>query len=333
MTDDVLLSVIIISRNIEKYIGKCIESVLDSSEHIENKEVILVDSASTDNTLEIARRYPIKIVRTDYSAPLSASAGRYIGFLYAKGRYLHFQDGDSILDKNWFKNSLPFIEKNPGIAGVTGFITQEEYDNFVVKRWIKASERQKVGEIEYYEEDVLIRRSVLENVGAFNPWLRAMEEGELSYRMLNAGFKLYRLQCKMSHHLGGENENLFTFLQRKVASSFAVGKSLRYSLKNKKIFWGHVRDSKFIVLFSVAVAMMLISSIPAFMLGSFMLFHTSVVLVLITYLWVAIERRDTSASLSHIFTITLLWPFLISGFLRPPKKPSEYPTKAAIIKS
>lgn len=109
--DKLFLSIVIISRNEERFIRRSIESVLEASEYIENKEIILVDSASIDGTLEIAQRYPIKIIRIDNSAPLSPAAGRHIGFLYSKGEYIHFQDGDSILDKEWFKNSIPFLEK------------------------------------------------------------------------------------------------------------------------------------------------------------------------------------------------------------------------------
>ncbi len=331
--DKTLLSIVIISRNEEKFIGGCIESVLEASKDIENKEIVLVDSASTDGTLEIARRYPIKIIQINNSAPLSAAGGRYIGFLHSRGEYIHFQDGDSILYKEWFKNSLPFLERNPDVAGVVGFITQEGYDNFTVKNWIKVSKEERAGEIQWYYADILIKRDVLEKVGSFNPWLRMSEEGELSYRILNAGFRLYRLPYKMCHHLDGENENFYTMIREKIISAIAVGQILRYSLKEKRIVVWHVRDFKFIFLMAFASLPMSLSLGLFYVSGDFRILHLALTSILAVYIWILIEKRDISSALYHIVNVTFRWPFVVWGFLKYPKKPSQYLDNTPIIKS
>ena len=330
--DKILLSIVIISKNEERFIGKCIESVLEATKHIENKEIVLVDSASTDGTLEIAKRYPIKIIRIDSSASLSAAAGRYVGFLHTRGEYIHFQDGDSILYKEWFKNSLSFLEENPDIAGVVGFITQAEYDNLIVKNWIKVSKEERPGDIQYYYADILIKRDVLEKIGPFNPWLRMSEEGELSYRILNAGFKLYRLPYKMCHHLDGENENFYTMIRGKIISAFALGQILRYSLKDIRILAWHIRDSKFIVSTAFVSLLMPIFLIRFYVSGDFRFFYLALTSLLAIYIWIFVEKRDIPGALSHIVNVTFRWPFLIQGFLKRPKKPAEYSPNVAIIK-
>ena len=53
MNDIVDVSVVITVYNIEKYIGKCLESVLDQA--MKDIEVICVDDASTDHSLDICR--------------------------------------------------------------------------------------------------------------------------------------------------------------------------------------------------------------------------------------------------------------------------------------
>ena len=65
MTDPpATLSFIVISKNEERNIERCIRSILKvfegRKEHL--REVILVDSYSTDRTVEIARKYPINIL-------------------------------------------------------------------------------------------------------------------------------------------------------------------------------------------------------------------------------------------------------------------------------
>jgi len=330
--DKIVLSIVIISRNEEGFIGKCIESVIEASKHIENKEIVLIDSASTDGTLEIAKKYPIKIIRIDNSVPLSAAAGRYVGFLHSSGEYIHFQDGDSVLDERWFKNSLPFLEENSDVAGVVGFITQEEYDNLTVKNWIKVSKGERAGEIQYYYADILIKREVLEKVGPFNPWLKISEEGELSYRILNAEFKLYRLPYKMCHHLDGEDENFYTMIKGKIISAFALGQILRHSLKDVRILAWHVRDSKFVVSMAFVSLLIPIFLILSYISGDIRLFYPALISILAVYIWIIIEKRDISSALYHIVNITFRWPFIIRGFLKRPKKPTEYSPNIAIIK-
>lgn len=215
---------------------------------------------------------------------------------------------------------------------MVGFITQEEYDNPTVKNWIKASENQKIGEIQWFEEDILIKRKVLEKVGSFNPWLKLREEGELSYRILNAGFKLYRLPFKMSHHLGGENENFGTRTRRTILSAIVLGQILRYSLKDVKILVRHIRDSKFIIAIVFVFLLILLSIVLFYIRDDFRLFYLALIFLLAVYTRTFIEKRNIPRALSHIVSITFRWPFLLLGFLKYPKKPSRYPNNTSIIK-
>ncbi|MCK4492072.1 MAG: glycosyltransferase family 2 protein, partial [Candidatus Altiarchaeales archaeon] len=116
------VSFVIIARNEEKNIGRCIKSVLDAAEDIDF-EVIVVDSASIDRTREIAGRYPAKIVELSGNNRPTASAGRYVGSLYAKGKYIFFVDGDMILDPGFLPHAIKYLSKNSNVA-VSGWITQ-----------------------------------------------------------------------------------------------------------------------------------------------------------------------------------------------------------------
>jgi glycosyltransferase involved in cell wall biosynthesis len=83
------ISVVIISRNEAKNITRAIESVLKAVEHWPQTEILLVDSASTDETVEIAKHYPINIVRLKPSWFLSPPAGRLIGLYHTRGIKLY----------------------------------------------------------------------------------------------------------------------------------------------------------------------------------------------------------------------------------------------------
>ena len=79
------LSVVLISKNQAWNISRLIESVLQATSSFLSSEIILVDSNSTDETVEFASRYPISIVRLRPGQRLSPAAGRYIGYQRPRG--------------------------------------------------------------------------------------------------------------------------------------------------------------------------------------------------------------------------------------------------------
>lgn len=83
-----LISIIIRTYNEEKHIGKLMEGIFDQNTKNEF-EIIIVDSGSTDRTLEIAYRYPIKLVRID-SIDFSFGYSLNRGIEKSKGDYLIF---------------------------------------------------------------------------------------------------------------------------------------------------------------------------------------------------------------------------------------------------
>ena len=95
------ISIIIPFYNAEKYLERCIKSVLDALEGIQG-EILLVNNNSTDNSLKIAQKYQnlssstIKLL----SCPTAgAAAARNLGVKKAKGSYIWFIDADDYIDK------------------------------------------------------------------------------------------------------------------------------------------------------------------------------------------------------------------------------------------
>lgn len=96
-----LISVIIPFYNVERYIGKCIGSILRQS--YENIEVILVDDAATDNSLEICKKYACKDKRVrilEQPENMGVDKARFRGLESAKGEYIMFVDSDDFLPLN-----------------------------------------------------------------------------------------------------------------------------------------------------------------------------------------------------------------------------------------
>lgn len=323
------ISVVIIGRNEERSVAGCIESTLDAIKGY-NYEIIFVDSASTDNTIEIAKKYPINILQLKPTWFLSAAAGRYIGALYAKGKYIQFLDCDTKTYKEWFDHSIPYLEEHPEIAGVTGIITQEEYDNVIAKRWALAAKNVKFGEIDAFEGHILLRNDVLKEVGSFNPYLKAIEEGELGYRILASGYKMVRIPYEMSHHMGFLSETFFKMIRRKQHFAVPCGQIFRISLSKRKVLVMHWNDNKYIALFSTLMIYG-VASLLVLLEGINIIFYSWLAGMMALFLYIVYEKSPAYA-VNHFLGMLIRWPYFAKGFLMKTKNVSDYPTDVNIIK-
>ena len=73
------ISIVIIGRNEEKTIEKCLNAAIGAAEQIGGAEIIFVDSASTDNTVAVVQSYGIRVLSLKPDWVLTPSAGRFIG--------------------------------------------------------------------------------------------------------------------------------------------------------------------------------------------------------------------------------------------------------------
>ncbi|EKP7814543.1 glycosyltransferase family 2 protein, partial [Campylobacter jejuni] len=93
------ISVIIPIYNVEKYLDKCLKSVINQT--YKNLDIILVDDGSIDNSLNIAKEYAkkderIKIIHNEEN--LGTFAARNNGVKHSNGEYLMFLDPDDFLE-------------------------------------------------------------------------------------------------------------------------------------------------------------------------------------------------------------------------------------------
>jgi len=87
-----LISVVIANYNYGRYLAETIESVL--AQTYPHVEVIFIDDGSTDDSLEIAQRYPITVLAQQNQG---VSTARNNAAQYARGEYILFLDSDDLL--------------------------------------------------------------------------------------------------------------------------------------------------------------------------------------------------------------------------------------------
>ncbi len=142
-----VVSVIIPCYNAEKYIQCCLESIVNQTIGVEKLEIILVDDASTDNTVSILKayefRYPEQIMLILCEKNGKQGAARNIGLQYATGEWISFVDADDWIRRDMYECLLKMAED-----------TQSELVQFRYKFYRREVGDSALGEVEYTTYDL-----------------------------------------------------------------------------------------------------------------------------------------------------------------------------------
>lgn len=119
---DGLISIVMPVHNAEKYVRQSVTSVKRQS--YENWELILVEDASTDNTLKILENLAksdsrIKLIKNEGAH--GASYARNSGIAAASGRYLAYLDADDIWSRHKLEEQLAFMQKKGAAFTFTAY--------------------------------------------------------------------------------------------------------------------------------------------------------------------------------------------------------------------
>jgi glycosyltransferase involved in cell wall biosynthesis len=158
------VSVIVPAFNAAAFIGKALESiVLQTTRQL---ELIVVDDASTDNTLEVVRGFQCQVIR--HSVNGGVAAARNTGLQAATGDLIAFLDADDEWLPGKLAAQLEVLEQHPKVDAVTGFVQrvhqQHSQPSLVFETFLPL-----LG-------TALIRKKVFDDIGVFNPNLRLGED-------------------------------------------------------------------------------------------------------------------------------------------------------------
>lgn len=150
-------------------------------------EVVMVDDASTDDSVRIAESAGVTVLRNDRNAGPATTRNR--GAEWASGEYLFFVDSDGALAPDAVANAVALFEADPGLGAVCGIEAAEplssdgRVENYRALQhyyWCIASE----GDVSFLFSAVCaVRATVFAEVGPFNPALRWTEEVDYGDRL------------------------------------------------------------------------------------------------------------------------------------------------------
>lgn len=127
------VSIIVPIYNVEKYISKCLESILNQT--FTDFEAILIDDGSPDRSVEIINKYNdsrIKLFRKDNGG---LSDARNYGLERANGDYIVFVDSDDWIEADFLDDCISYLDSNKKVdLIILGYIKDfEDKDERIIK--------------------------------------------------------------------------------------------------------------------------------------------------------------------------------------------------------
>lgn len=146
------VSIIVPIYNVEMYIGKCLETLVNQT--LKDIEIILVNDGSKDGSAEIAKKYlkkyPEKIVYLEKENG-GLSDSRNYGLPYAKGEYIAFLDSDDYVEENMYEEMYELAKKEDSDMVQCNFYWEYPDKN-----------KKKIGELKQYsnKKEMLVKTRV-----------------------------------------------------------------------------------------------------------------------------------------------------------------------------
>ena len=201
-----MLSVIVPIYQEEKYISKCIDSMLSQDYPKDDLEIILVDGMSKDRTREIVATYTAKypFIRMIDNPERIAPCAMNRGIKEAKGDVIMRLDAHVYYPKNYFSLLVEKLNELPGAENVGALCNTLPVNDSITAQSIAAvlsssfgmgNSHFRVGADKEMEVDTVpfgcFHKSIFDKVGLYDEELVRNQDDELNARIIKAGGKIY----------------------------------------------------------------------------------------------------------------------------------------------
>lgn len=164
-----LVSIVLPIYNVEKYLNRCIESIINQT--YKNLEIILVDDGSPDNCPLICDEWVTKDerIRVIHKQNSGLGMARNTGIEYATGQYICFFDSDDYVEENTIEKCLEVASKYKADVVCFGY-SDISADGHLVKRYIPHSLKEYYSKEEVEKSflpELLMRKSTNLNMAAW----------------------------------------------------------------------------------------------------------------------------------------------------------------------
>ncbi|MFW7431951.1 glycosyltransferase family 2 protein [Vagococcus carniphilus] len=283
-----IASIAIVARNEEGYIEKIFNDILNQTYPLNQIELLLIDSMSTDKTLDIMKSirennlpffYRIKIIQ---NVEITQASGWNKAIKHFSGETLTRIDAHSSIEFDFIENVINSIKAGEYVVGGPRLSIIENENVWSNLLYVSetsmfgsgiASYRQETDQNSYKKTmfHATYKREVLEKVGFFNENLGRTEDNDFHYRIREKGYKLfYTNKIKSYQYI---RPTLRKMISQKYGNGYWIGRTLFVQPKCLSIF--HFVPFLFLVALIISIITLLLfdSIILLFLvLGSYLIF-------------------------------------------------------------
>lgn len=299
-------------RNEEKYIARCIDSILASTYPNEYIEILIINSMSTDNSVNIVSQYANKynLISLYENKDIYTPYAFNIGIEHSSGEYIFIVSAHCEYDKDYFSVLVQHaIELK---ADAVGAISKTEVMNKTkISKAIKGVLSHRLGVGNSYfrigfdkiiEVDAIsgcYHRSVFEKLGHYNEKLIRNQDIELNKRIKNNGGKLYLIPFTSYTYFAREN------LRELAKNNFQNGKwnilTAYYTKTLRSLSFRHFIPLIFMLSLIIPVCLSLIDGKIAWI--SLVSFLSYLLLVISVSYQLAREDKNIWQTIAVFFTL------------------------------
>ena len=156
------LSIILPVFNVEKYLDRCIKSILE--ETYKDLELVIVNDGTKDDSENIIIRYLEKYNNITYIVKENGglSHARNVGYTYAKGEYIAFFDSDDYIEKDMYEKLMAKVKDyNYDIVVCDLYM---EYEQTGKKIYVGSNVEKEYKDVEEDNNEISIRKEIMENI-------------------------------------------------------------------------------------------------------------------------------------------------------------------------
>jgi glycosyltransferase involved in cell wall biosynthesis len=217
------VSIVIKALNEEAGIAGTIESAIRAVARF-GGEVVLADSCSTDRTVELAMKYPVRIVQLAHAEERCCGVGPQLGYQHSSGEFIYILDGDMQMLEGFLEEALEILACRPDIAGVGGRVIELNTESLeYVAREQRVAAHREAGSVDRLDGGGLYRRSAIEAAGYLSDRnLHSYEEYDLGVRLRSLGWKLWRVSRGAVNHFGHDSPP-YRLLMRRWRTRYVCG--------------------------------------------------------------------------------------------------------------
>jgi GT2 family glycosyltransferase len=234
-----MVSVIIVTYNSDRFIGKCLSAIGNQSQAVD--EIIIMDNNSKNtriiNSLVVNMKTSVKLIELPYNLGYAGAASAALEHVNPNSGYILYVAPDTFLTERYVEDGIMHLERIENIkvgalSGIlygydigrnepTGLIDSTGILQTWYGRWYDRDQGEKIEDISYINPEempslcgtaLLCRRTALDTIRKSEPYscydaslFMYKEDIDLSLRMRAAGFKLHLIPHMTSYHCRGWN--------------------------------------------------------------------------------------------------------------------------------